>query len=161
MLPIETGQNNPILRQKSVPVEKFDKKFKTFIKEMEETLVEAKGLGLAAPQVGVNKRIFLVKIKDSIIPMINPEIISFSDENVIDEEGCLSLPNIWGQVERPQDVTVRYFDINGKPKTLKLSGLEAREVFHEYDHIEGILFTDKLIPPNFSNLPQENDEVSP
>ena len=146
MLEILTGENNPILRKKSQTVTKFDKKLKKFIEEMKKKVIEVKGLGLAAPQAGMNERLFLMRIKDKFITVINPRIIRKSEETIITEEGCLSLPDTWGDVKRSKVVTVSFQDESGSEKVMQFSDIEAVEAQHEYDHLEGVLFTDKLCP---------------
>ena len=146
---ILTGTNNEELRRKSLPVKKIDKEILKLISDMEETLKDAgNGIGLAAPQVGVHARIILITFFDAkekplkVVPMINPVITKFSMEMNIIEEGCLSVPDVFFDVERPKDIVVEFLDIKGKKQTLQLGGLHAREVQHEVDHLEGILFTD-------------------
>lgn len=144
-LKIETGQDNEILRKKSEEVKKIDKKTIKFIKEMIESMNEAKGVGLAAPQVGKNIRIIVVLLNGkNMIPMINPVISSHSDETEFGEEGCLSLPDVWGQVKRYRGITVRYSDIKGEKRVLKLDGFNSRVIQHEIDHLDGVLFIDYL-----------------
>ncbi len=145
ILDIQIGKDNPILRKKSTPVEKITKKTIKLIKDMHETMITASGVGIAAPQVGVNERIFLMTLDNKkVLPMINPEILEMSEAKELGEEGCLSLPNQWGKVERSKEVLVRFMDTKGQTTTLKFSGFEAREIQHETDHINGILFTDYL-----------------
>lgn len=141
---ILTGENNEILRKKSQKVKQFDKKLAKLVKDMEVTVKEEKGVGLAAPQVGVNQCVILVKMKDRFFTMVNPEITAFSQETDVKEEGCLSLPDTWGKVRRATAVIVQFQDITGKNMTLELSDMEARIVQHETDHLHGILFTDQL-----------------
>jgi peptide deformylase len=144
-LPIQTGKNNPILRKKSAKVEKVTKKTMKLLKSMHETMVEANGVGIAAPQVGVNERIFLMTLNNQkVLPVINPEIIEMSDEKEMGEEGCLSLPNEWGRVERSKEIAVRFMTMKEEWVTMKFKGFEAREFQHELDHLNGILFTDYL-----------------
>ncbi len=149
---IETGKQNPILRKKSAPVTVINKSIKKLIKDMEQTLVDAgNAIGLAAPQVGVHLRVMLITFfsdknyeDGKILSMINPVIIDHSKETKIMEEGCLSIPGYFREVERPRDVVVTFTDIKGKEHTLSLSGMNAREVQHELDHLDGVLFTDYL-----------------
>lgn len=141
---IVVGKDNAILRKKSDPVRIFDKKLQKLVKEMEDAVKKAEGVGIAAPQVGVNQRLFLVKMKRRFVLMVNPEITSFSYETIVMEEGCLSLPGQWGMVRRPKDIMVSFQDISGKQMKLELSGIESRIVQHELDHLDGILFIDKL-----------------
>lgn len=141
---IITGENNEILRKKAEPVADFDKKLQKLAKDMEMAVNKANGVGLAAPQVGISKRIFLAKINNRFIVMVNPEITSFSFDTIVMEEGCLSLPDRWGMVRRPREVIIKFQDLSGKEMKLELEGLEARIVQHELDHLDGILFIDKL-----------------
>ena len=121
------------------------KKILKLIKDMHETMIETNGVGIAAPQVGVSERIFLMTLDSKkVLPMINPEILEFSEDREWGEEGCLSLPNQWGEVERATAVILRFTDVKGQTLTLKFSGFEAREIQHELDHLNGILFTDYL-----------------
>jgi peptide deformylase len=144
-LKIETGEGNAILRKKSESLSLIDKKISKLIKDMEKAMKEEKGVGLAAPQVGVNKRIIIVFMDGkSVIPMINPEIIDYSKETEFGEEGCLSLPGKWGQVERYRQILVQYKDEKGDKRVLRLEGFNARIVQHEIDHLDGILFTDYI-----------------
>ena len=144
MLEIIYGADNPILRKKSVPVKTIDKKLVKYIKEMKVAMKKAKGVGLAAPQVGNNIRLALVTINKKVMPIINPEIISKSEEIELGEEGCLSLPGVWGKVNRHKAITLKYQDEKGDEKILKLKDFNARVVQHEIDHLDGILFIDYL-----------------
>lgn len=149
-LKIITGENDPVLRAGGVSVKKFDNDLKKLVKDMKETMIKASGLGLAAPQVGVNTRIFVLildykKRDEKIIAMINPEILEHSLDTEIAEEGCLSVPNFFAKVERWRGVRVEFFDVEGTRQILDLSGLDAREVQHENDHLDGVLFVDKLV----------------
>lgn len=148
-LKIITGEKNPILRAVSEPVKKFDAGLKKFAKDLKETMIKAKGLGIAAPQVGKNIRVFIATLNyktDSqvIVTMANPEIVAHSKETEVGEEGCLSLPGKYGNVERFERVTVKFFDLDGGSQMLELSGLNARIIQHENDHINGILFVDRM-----------------
>ncbi len=148
-LKIVTGIDNPILRKTSSPVVNFDKSLKKLVKDMKETMIKEKGLGLAAPQVGENVRMFLMTLdygnkSEKVITVVNP-VITFSDNKIkTDEEGCLSLPGEYGKVERYVNVEVEFFDPDGARQFLKLSGLDAREVQHENDHLDGVLFVDRM-----------------
>lgn len=148
-LPIEKGTDNKILRSKSTPIERIDKKIKKLAQNMIETMDKANGMGLAAPQVGLNKRLIVVLFNydtdhEMIIPMINPEIKSFSDEKNSSEEGCLSLPGIYKPVERSSHIRVEFLDIKGNKQILELDDMNARVVQHEIDHLDGILFVDRV-----------------
>lgn len=148
VLKIETGANNPILRQKSTPIDKFDKSLKKLAKDMVETMNSRDGLGIAAPQIGVNKRIFITTINigednEGLITMINPELEFLNDKMETGEEGCLSLPELFKPVTRHKFVRVKYQDLKGNEHILELEGLNARVIQHETDHLDGILFIDR------------------
>lgn len=148
-LPVQTGTDNEILRKKSERVAKIDKKTRKLIDNMVETLLAEQGLGLAAPQVGENTRIILARLnydtpQEMIKPLINPEILFSSKETVIGEEGCLSLPNCYKPVERFKMIRVRFDDARGANQILELEDLNARIIQHEVDHLNGVLFTDRV-----------------
>lgn len=150
ILKIITGVDNKILRAKSVPVKKIDRVTKKLVADMIETMQAVDGLGIAAPQVGVNLRIFIARLNfdtanEIIVPMINSEFLKVSEETEEGEEGCLSVPRKFGIVRRAKKVTIKYLDLRGQPQTLNLSDLNARIVQHETDHIDGILFVDKMV----------------
>ncbi len=145
ILSIETGRDNPVLRKKSDMVHNITKKTVKLIKDMWETMIKNKGIGLAAPQVGINERIILVTLDSKkILPMINPRILELSDETAVSEEGCLSLPGEWGDVRRSKEITVEFMMPKGQKIVMKFKNLEAREIQHEVDHLDGVLFTDYL-----------------
>lgn len=135
---------DPVLRKKSKKVRKLTERTKILIDDMLETMYHEQGVGLAAPQVGVLKRIIVIDVGDGPLKLINPEIID-EEGNVIDMEGCLSVPGKYGKVERPEKVKVRYIDENEKEKTIKAEGLLARALCHEIDHLDGVLYTDKVL----------------
>lgn len=148
-LKIVTGENNPILRAMSEPVKKFDSGLKKFVRDLKDTMVAANGLGIAAPQVGKNVRVFIVtlafdKKERTSLVMINPVILWKSDEMELGEEGCLSLPGVYGKVLRHAQIKVEFFNIDGSRQELDLTGLDARVVQHENDHIDGTLFVDRM-----------------
>lgn len=143
--PILTGTKNPVLRQKAKPVQKGDSQISHLLAEMRKAMKEEKGVGLAAPQIGVSKRVILVTFGEEVVSMINPEITSFSAECNIDEEGCLSVPGEWGNVSRSTRISLEYIDEKGKQQKRYLSNFDARVVQHEIDHLNGVLFTDRLI----------------
>lgn len=133
-----------ILRKKSREVEKIDDRILTILDDMVDTMYDRDGVGLAAPQIGILKRLVVIDVDDeNLYKMINPKIIKSSGE-AIDEEGCLSVPDRRGEVVRPTNVTVEYTDENGKLKVLEGEGLLARCICHELDHLDGILFIDKI-----------------
>jgi peptide deformylase len=139
---------NELLRQKAQPVEKFDAPLVKTAEAMIEALREGKGVGLAGPQVGLLKRIFVVHIEGDVPRVfVNPSIIETSPETVKYEEGCLSIPGAWADVIRPRTVKVQAWNERGRPFTLETDGVLARVILHEYDHLEGILFIDRLSAP--------------
>ena len=142
VLPIVIGEKNPVLRKQTRDVTKVTKDILKLIKDMLDTMTEAKGAGLAAPQVGRTERVCIALIGKKIVPLINPHILWRSDSTAIAEEGCLSLPDVWLNISRPTDITVEYLTAAGKKREVKLSGFDARVVQHEVDHLEGILITD-------------------
>jgi peptide deformylase len=140
----------PVLREKAEMVDEINQEVKDYVSDLVDTLKVAQGLGLAAPQIGVSKRIFIVDfsavdLSDKTRIFINPEILE-TDGNIEIEEGCLSFPGIYQKITRPATVRVRALDVNGEQFELKLEGLAARAVLHEYDHLEGKLFVDLMSP---------------
>ncbi len=134
-----------VLREKCTDVTEFDDALHILIQAMYETLEEAEGIGLAAPQVGVDKRFFIVSLPDGTKKeFINPQITGTSVETNPYEEGCLSLPGVYHDVVRPSKVIISAKDADGVPFKLKASGLLARVIQHEYDHLDGVLFIDHL-----------------
>lgn len=134
-----------ILRKKCRPVTAFDEKLATLLDDMVQTLSSADGVGLAAPQVGILRRAVVIDIRDGkgTLELVNPEIIS-SEGSQLGDEGCLSAPGEWCKVERPMRVTVKALDRTGKEFTVKGEGLLARALCHEVDHLDGILFIDRV-----------------
>ena len=135
---------DPVLRQKAKEVERVTDLHKRLIADMIETMREAPGVGLAAPQVGVLERIFVWEVGDEYGAVINPHIVAAGDEEVEGEEGCLSLPGLYYPVTRPETVTVEGIDENGDPVKLDADELLARVCQHEIDHLDGVLFIDHL-----------------
>lgn len=134
----------PILREKALPVEEVTPEILNLIKDMAETMYTASGVGLAASQVGVPKRIILVDgEEDGLIVLINPMIIK-SEGEVVEEEGCLSVPDIYTQVKRSSKVTIKALNENGDPIEITKEDLIARALQHEIDHLDGILFIDRI-----------------
>lgn len=132
------------LRKKCFEVTDFGPKTQQLIDDMKDTLFKADGAGLAAPQVGVLRRIFIVYAENKYYECINPVIVKQSGKQS-GEEGCLSIKGQYGVVERPMKVTVKALDRFGKPFTVKAEGFTARAFCHEYDHLDGILYIDKAI----------------
>jgi peptide deformylase len=137
------------LRQVSKPVGKIDSSIKKLVADMFETMYDAPGIGLAAIQIGEPRRIVtmdLSKKEGETQPQvfINPEIVDESDDKSVHEEGCLSIPEYYEEVERPASVTVKYLDLDGKPHEVKATGLFATCIQHEIDHLNGVLFIDHI-----------------
>ncbi|MGD9926910.1 MAG: peptide deformylase [Sphaerochaeta sp.] len=134
-----------VLREKCQKVTEFDNALRILVDAMFDTMDEADGVGLAAPQVGVTKRLFVIHIRgEEKRAYINPQIIETSIETSTDEEGCLSIPGVWHDVQRPARVTVQAQDVEGKVFQVKADGLLARALQHENDHLNGVLFIDRL-----------------
>lgn len=147
---------DPILRKKAEPVTEFDDELRKFVKDMEETMLAARGVGLAAPQVHRSVRIFLMNWWErdedgKVLPsktwvFINPKIIEVSEELFVGSEGCLSIPKIYEDIARPLNVTIEAQDEFGKTFRETFNGWLAKAVLHENDHINGVLFIDRMAP---------------
>ena len=152
-----------VLKQRANEIDKNYIDLNSIIRNMWDTMYNANGVGLAAPQIGLSIRVFIIdtssyeyeenldtneieKLKDFKQVFINPKILEQSEKEWIFNEGCLSIPDIRGDINRSQSIKIKYFDEKFNEKTESFSGLIARVILHEYDHIEGILFTDKLSP---------------
>ena len=148
---------DPVLRRKARPVTKFDKDLHTLIDDMVETMREAPGVGLAAPQIGLSERLLVIEYYEhepeddeeenedaskKVWAIINPEIVKASEETVMGVEGCLSIPGLLGEVERHEEILVKGLNKHGKPMKVKAKGWLARIFQHEIDHLNGILFPD-------------------
>lgn len=146
---------DPVLNKKSRPVEKFDEKLAQLLDDMIDTLKKTGGVGLAAPQVGILRRAFIMILEENgpVIEAVNPEIVKKSGK-VRDVEGCLSVPEQWGYVTRPKTVVLRAYDRTGKQYEMKLQDLGARCACHETDHLDGHLFTE-LVEEYVKPEPQE------
>ena len=134
---------DPVLRQKCEPITTFDRKLRLLLKNMADTMYKADGVGLAAPQIGLSINVVVIDVGEGIIELINPKIIK-REGMVEDTEGCLSVPGIYGTVERSARVVVEYQNRFGKKHTMEGTGLLARAFQHELDHLDGVLFTDKV-----------------
>lgn len=135
---------DPVLREKSIPVTEITQEISSLIKDMAETMYTSSGVGLAAPQVGVPKRIITVDgDEEGLMVLINPEIIK-SEGEVTVEEGCLSVPGVYSDIMRSSKVTVKALNENGDLVVLTKEGLIARALQHEIDHLNGVLFVDKI-----------------
>jgi peptide deformylase len=137
-----------------------DDYIRKLISDLVDTVREAQGVGLAAPQIGVPLRAVVTLVDDKLSIVLNPEIIDESDEEIEAEEGCLSIPGWYGPVMRKEKVTVRGMSKTGKPMKIKAEGWEARALQHEIDHLEGVLFIDKLTDRNALHkvVPREDEE---
>jgi len=135
-----------ILRKHARVVEKFDRRLHTLLSDMAETMYEAQGVGLAAPQVGILKRVAVIDVEDEhgLIELVNPVIVE-SEGSVVGPEGCLSVPGRRGTVERPERIVVVAQDRNGQSFRLEAKGLLAVCICHEVDHLDGVVYTDKMI----------------
>lgn len=138
------GKENEALRKASREVRQITPHILALLDDMKETLHAEEGVGLAAPQVGVLRRIAVVEYDERYYELINPKIVDFSGE-AIEEEGCLSIPGVRGRVKRPESVTAQFTDRHGRKKKLTVTGITARAFCHEIDHLDGVLFVDKVL----------------
>lgn len=145
------------LRRKARNVEAIDKRIHTLLDDMAETMYEAEGAGLAAPQVGILRRVVVIDVGEGLIELINPEILSQEGEQ-INPEGCLSIPGRRCTVKRPQKVVVRALDRNGRPFELTGEDYLAIAISHELDHLDGVLYVDKMIEDVTDKLKNEEEE---
>lgn len=152
---VEIGDEK--LRKHAKPVEKFDLRLRILLKDMADTMYKADGVGLAAPQVGILRRVVVVDVGDGLIELVNPEIISAEGEQT-GPEGCLSVPGRSGIVTRPNEVTVRAKNGHGEPVEIKGEGFLARAICHELDHLDGILYVDKMEREIFPDEEEEEEE---
>ena len=139
---------NKILRQKAkrfLVDEILAPKTRPLVLKMADVMLEKDGIGLAGPQVNIGKRVIVIATQDGAIPFFNPKIVKKSWRKEVAEEGCLSVPGIFGKVKRYYGVTVEYYDADAKKQKIKARGLFARVLQHEIDHLDGILFIDKII----------------
>jgi peptide deformylase len=140
---------SPVLRQRAAPVAAVDDEVRRLVEDLFETMRAAKGVGLAANQVGIARRVAVVDVGPDAPPppalvLINPVILAHGDELETAEEGCLSIPEIFGDVERPLTITLEATGLDGQRYTLEATGFKARAIQHEIDHLDGILFLDHL-----------------
>ena len=140
---------DPFLRKKSAIVEEVNDEIRSLMDDMLETMYDAPGIGLAAIQIGVPKRVIVIDLskgdeKKSPMFFVNPEIIVKSNDDAVYEEGCLSVPNQFAEINRPETCKVKFLDYKGKEQTLEAKGLLATCIQHEMDHLEGVLFIDYL-----------------
>ncbi len=150
---VELG--DPVLRKKSRPVEKLDKREWMLLKDMAETMYAADGVGLAAPQVGILKRMVVIDVGDGLIELVNPVIVE-TEGRRLGIEGCLSVPGRRGKVMRPEKVRVQAQDRKGRPVEIEGEGLLATCLCHEIDHLDGIVYVDRMVEEVFDE-PDEGD----
>ncbi|MDR2021306.1 MAG: peptide deformylase [Treponema sp.] len=144
---------NELLRVKAEPVGRIGPEYVKLAAEMIEAMHQGKGVGLAGPQIGLSKRIFVIHAEGDVPRVfINPSIIETSQDMVKYEEGCLSVPGVWAEVVRPSAIRIQAWNEKGRPFTLDAGGLLARIIQHEYDHLEGILFIDRLSGPRRNRI---------
>lgn len=135
-----------VLRRVAKPVEKVTKRHKFLAENMVRIMKDAHGVGIAAPQIGVSERVIVIAPEGKPIVLVNPVILESSEEKITNEEGCLSIPGLYGDVQRHAAVEVEGYDIKGRPVNYGLEGYAAVIVQHEIDHLDGVLFTDKVDP---------------
>ncbi|MDR3343629.1 MAG: peptide deformylase [Treponema sp.] len=144
---------NELLRQKAERIKDINAELVKTAEALIEILHQGKGVGLAGPQVGLMKRIFVIHVEGDVPRVfINPSIVETSQETVKYEEGCLSIPNVWAEVIRPRKVRVQAWNEKRRPFSLEVEGIMARVIQHEYDHLEGILFLDRLSEPKRNKI---------
>lgn len=151
-----TTIGHQILRAKALSVDDqtlASKKFKTLITDMIDTMHAARGIGIAAPQIGVSLQVAVINAQNGPLVIVNPRITNTSFRTALAEEGCLSVPSVFGTVRRPTTITIAYSDQSGKSVMTKASGLLARVFQHEVDHLNGILFIDKVTRLTQGKLP--------
>ena len=149
---------HPVLRQQAPAVTRVTTETRRLIEHMTVTMRQARGLGLAAPQVGVSTRILIYDAGDGLRVLINPKIIGMKGKQLDPPEGCLSIPGLTGQVERGQELRVKGFDARLRPVSIRATGLEARVLQHEIDHLDGILFIDRAAPDTLEWQTGDDDE---
>ncbi|MET0668348.1 MAG: peptide deformylase [Methyloceanibacter sp.] len=140
---------HPILRKRAKPIERVDAELRRLADDMLATMYDAPGIGLAAPQIGVSRRLIVMDPAKDDVPktpmvMVNPEVLTRSETMRLHEEGCLSIPDFTADVERPDRALVAYSDLEGKPWEVELEGIWSTVVQHEIDHLNGVLFIDYL-----------------
>ncbi len=146
----------PVLRRKARPLRRVDASTRKLAADMLETMREAPGVGLAAPQIGRSERLIVVEYEDEQYALANPEIAWRSDETASGEEGCLSLPTLYGDVERASAVRVKALDLSGKHVTIEARDWLARIFQHEVDHLDGVLFPDRMAPDAYLRSTRTN-----
>jgi peptide deformylase len=142
---------DPVLRTEAAPVEHFDDELRTLVRDMFETMYMEEGIGLAAPQVGISRRVLVVDLRRENVPehrvaLVNPRVVWASDDTDKQPEGCLSIPGLEEVVERPSSVRIEGFDPNGDKVVVEADDLFSRALQHEIDHLDGVLFLDRVSP---------------
>lgn len=155
---VGTPAGDKVLRQKAQKVRRVDDFVRKLVEDLVDTVHEANGAGLAAPQIGVSLRAIVTNVDDKLRIVLNPEIVEQSEEEVEADEGCLSIPGWYGPVKRKERVTVRGLSKTGKPIKLKSEGWEARAFQHEVDHLNGVLFTDRMEDRSLLHPVQSREE---
>jgi len=145
LLKIYTGAA-PVLRRKAKPIRKVDARLRKLAADMLDTMRDAPGVGLAAPQIGISERLIVVEYEERQFALVNPAITWRSEDTEVGEEGCLSLPTLYGDVERARNVRVQGLDLHNKRVTFEAEEWLARIFQHEVDHLDGVLFTDRMAP---------------
>jgi peptide deformylase len=161
--------DEPLLRKKAKKVHRFDAELKAVVDDMLETMHASNGLGLAAPQIGVSERVIVVELPEDyeepeagrVYALINPEVVSTSDETVAGQEGCLSVPGIVGEVERFQSITLKARTVKGRPVRISTQGFTARVFQHEIDHLDGVVFVDRVAGPDKLHRLTADGETEP
>lgn len=140
---------DPVLRERAAEIDAVDDEVRRLARDMFDAMYEAEGVGLAAPQVGITRRLIVVDPREPDVPpraLVNPRVVTADARTDRAEEGCLSIPSVRDVVERPATVTVEGLDLEGRPVRLEAEGLHARVLQHEIDHLDGVLFIDRLSP---------------
>jgi len=154
---IVVAGTDDVLRKHARKVERFDKRLWTLLDDMADTMYDADGAGLAAPQVGILKRAVVIDVGEGLIELVNPEFVS-AEGSMINAEGCLSVPGRRGTVERPEKVVVRAQDRKGREIEVEGEGFLAMALCHEIDHLDGVIYTDKMIEDVTDQEMEEVDE---
>ena len=152
---VKLGEDD-VLRKHARKVDKFDKRLGILLDDMADTMYEAEGAGLAAPQVGILKRAVVIDVGEGLVELINPEILS-SEGSQMCIEGCLSVPGKRGRVERPEKVLVHAQDRKGRHIELEAEGFLANAVCHELDHLDGVMYVDKMLEDVTDQYPEEEE----
>ncbi len=158
------GLDDPIVRQKAKKVGKVDVRIRALFTDLVDTMRAAPGVGLAAPQVGVPLRVAVIEVEKTLRTLVNPEIVECSEETQTGPEGCLSIPGYWAEVTRPMKVRVRALDRTGKRFTTTAEGFLARAFQHEIDHLDGVLYLDRLpsldLLRRVEELPEDEEQAA-